>query len=133
MEGKPTEMLWMMPAGWPSHLVRTGRWAVKALPQGCLVARMRKFTLLDDATPGFGGTAADDGIGEADRRQQLAGPGEPGGKRRHLFGVGRGPAEAVAEAKQESMGVMPEICVNFVSVATDKSLLAPLVTHLSTT
>jgi len=28
---------------------------------------------------------------------------------------------------------MPEICVNFVSVATGKSLLAPLVTHLSTT
>jgi hypothetical protein len=54
------------------------------------------------------------------------------GVSRCLFGEGEGPTEAVAEAKQERI-VMPEICVNFVSVATGKSLLAPLVTHLSTT
>jgi hypothetical protein len=27
---------------------------------------------------------------------------DPGGERRHLFGVGEGPAEAVAEAKQDA-------------------------------
>ena len=58
---------------------------------------------------------------------------DPGGERRHRFGVGEGPAKAVAEAKQETMGARPEFCVNFVSVATGKSLLAPLATHLSTT
>ncbi len=94
--------------------------------------RTRKSTLLDDAVRGFGG-AADGGLaGQAERRRQLLGVRDPGGERRHRFGVGEGPTEAVAEAKQDSVA-MPEICVNSVSVATGKSLLAPLVTHLSTT
>mgnify|MGYP006287491691 CR=1 FL=1 len=42
------------------------------------------------------------------------------------------PAEAAAVDKQVGR-MMPGICVNFVSVATGKSLLAPLVTHLYTT
>ena len=36
---------------------------------------------------------------EAGRRQRLAEVRDPGGECRHLFGVGEGPAEAVAEAK----------------------------------
>ncbi len=38
----------------------------------------------------------------AGRRRILVGLRDVGGVRRHPFGVGEGPAEAVAEAKQES-------------------------------
>ena len=53
---------------------------------------------------GFGGLAARGWGGEADRWQQLIRLGETGGERRRLFDGGEGPAEAVAEPKQESMG-----------------------------
>jgi hypothetical protein len=125
-------MLWMILGGQSSYLATAARWAHEHLPQGCLTSRTNKLTLLDNATRGFGGAAAMWWGGEAGRRQRLVGMHDPDGERRHLFGVGEGPAEAVAGAKQDPMG-MPEICVNFVSVATGKSLLAPLVTHLSTT
>ena len=94
-------MLWMVSAGWVIHLPGV-RWrAPEALPEGLLMDRMRKFTLLDDAMRGFGGAAASDGVGEADRRRRVIGLSHPGGERRHLFGVGEGPAEAVAGAKQD--------------------------------
>jgi hypothetical protein len=66
------------------------------------------------------------------RRQRPIGTCEAGGECRHLFGGGEGPAEATAVDKQVGR-MMPETCVNLVSVATGKSLQAPLVTHLSTT
>ena len=96
------------------------------------MGRMNKFTLLPGPAGSIRGAAASRGIGEAGRRQRLVGTRVTGGVSRHLFGVGEGPAEAVARAKQDLVA-MPEICVNFVSVATGKSLQAPLVTHLYTT
>jgi hypothetical protein len=129
---KPTGMIVLMLPTWLSRPATAAWRALEALSEGGLVARMNKFTLLGDAKWAFGRAAESSGVGEAGRRQRLAGIHDPGGERRHLFGAGEGPAEAVAEAKQDWV-VMPEICVNFVSVATGKSLLAPLVTHLSTT
>ncbi len=40
--------------------------------------------------------------GEAGRRRKLFALHDPGGERRLLFGVGEGPAEAVAEAKENT-------------------------------
>ena len=65
--------------------------------------RMRKFTLLGDAMRGFGGAAAERRAGEVGRRQRLVGIRDCGGERRHLFGAGEGPTEAVAEAKQDAL------------------------------
>ena len=65
--------------------------------------RMNMFTLL--AGPGGGcrdGPARRRGD-EAGRRQHLVGVHDPGGVRL-LFGVGEGPAEAVAGAKQGRVG-----------------------------
>jgi len=67
---------------------------------------MNMFTLLDDAVRGFGGAAAREWAGKADRQRQLLGLHDPGGGRRHLFGVGEGPAEAAAGAKQQAALVM---------------------------
>ena len=125
-------MPWMVPAGWRNRLPEVPWRALEALPEGRLGHGMNKFTLLDDAVRGFGGAAPEGRTDEAGRRQRLAEVRDPSGEHRRLFGVGEGPVEAVAGAKQDWV-VMPEICVNFVSVATGKSLLAPLVTHLSTT
>ncbi len=50
---------------------------------------------------GFRGGLARRRGGEDGRRQRLFGICDPGGERRHLFGVGEGPAEAAAGAKQE--------------------------------
>jgi hypothetical protein len=64
--------------------------------------RMNMFTLL--AGPGGGcrdGPARRRGD-EAGRRQRLVGVHDPGGVRRLLFGIGEGPAEAVAGAKQDA-------------------------------
>jgi len=58
------------------------------------------FTLLDDAVRGFGAAAASGEIGEADRQRQRVGLHDASGERRHLFGVGEGPTEAIAGAKQ---------------------------------
>ncbi len=63
---------------------------------------MRKLTLLDDAVRGFGGAAATGWVGATGQRQHSVGMHHPGGERRHLFGVGEGLAEAVAEAKQDA-------------------------------
>ena len=83
---------------------------------------------------GFGGAAEGSWVGQAGRRQRLAGVRDPGGVRRHLFGVGEGPAEAGAEAKQVSMGVER---IQFVKksvseqwILSCKSLGRPLVYHL---
>ena len=91
----------MGPTGWLDHLLRTARWIRKGLPEGRLIDRTRKFTLLDDAVRGFGGAAAKGWTGETVRQRQLSGMHHLGGERRPLFGVGEGPAEAVAGAKQD--------------------------------
>jgi hypothetical protein len=132
MKAKPRGILWMMAAAWWNPLPGVLWRGRKALPEGRSVARMNKLTLLDHVVWGFWSLAGRGRIGRASRRGHLTGVRDPGVERRHLFGVGEGPAEDVTEAKQALMG-MPEICVSFVSVATGKSLLAPLVTHLSTT
>ena len=64
------------------------------------MAGMRKFTLLGKAVGGFRGLPAGRSAGEDGQRQRSVGIHDPGGKCRHLFGAGEGPAEAVAEAKQ---------------------------------
>jgi len=61
---------------------------------------MRKLTALSDRVRGARGVAAGAWDGEVGRRQRLVGVHYPGGVSRHLFGVGEGPTEAVAEAKQ---------------------------------
>jgi len=66
--------------------------------------RTRKSPLLDDAGQGFGGAAAEGRVNETDRQRQLLRLYDAGGERRRLFGVGEGPAEPVAGAKQETMG-----------------------------
>jgi hypothetical protein len=97
MRVEPGGILWMMPAAWRNPLPGVLWQARKALPEGRLVARMNKFTLLDDATQGFGGAAPGAWVGETSRRQRLVGIPDPGGESRHLFGVGESPAEAGAE------------------------------------
>jgi len=44
------------------------------------------------------------GGSETGERRQFLGAYHPGGERRHLFGVGEGPTEAAAEARQERIG-----------------------------
>jgi len=51
---------------------------------------------------GFRGAAESSRVGEADRQRQFAELCYLGGVSRHLFGAGEGPAEAVAEAKQDA-------------------------------
>jgi hypothetical protein len=65
--------------------------------------RMNMFTVLAGPAGGFGAVAAGGRVGEAGRRQRLTGVHDPGGQHRRLFGVGEGPTEAVAEAKQERL------------------------------
>ena len=106
VQANPMGMLWMMLAGQADHSLGTTRWAHERLAQGLPMDRTNKFTLLDDAMPVFGGAATAGWVSQADSREQLLGSRQPGGERRRLFGVGEGPAEAVAGVKQESMGVM---------------------------
>jgi len=70
------------------------------------MGRIRKLTVLSGTSRGPRRMSARGHDDETGRRQRLTGIRNPGGVRRHLFGVGEGPAEAVAEAKQESTGVM---------------------------
>jgi len=63
--------------------------------------RMNISTLLAGPAGDFGGVPAGGWAGEMSRRQRLVGIRDPSGERRLLFGVGEGPTEAVAEAKQE--------------------------------
>jgi hypothetical protein len=65
--------------------------------------RTNKLTALGGTAWGFGGLGARSLIGEADRRRRLLGLRDLGGVCRRLFDVGEGPAEAVAEAKQDSV------------------------------
>ena len=67
---------------------------------------MTKFTLLDAAVRGFRGVPAEGWVGQPGRQRQRVGLYVPGGERRLLFGVGEGPTEAVAEAKQGNVGMM---------------------------
>ena len=69
------------------------------------MGRMRKLTVLGGRVRQFRGAVAEGWGGETGRRQRLVGMPDAGGKRRHLFGVGEGPTEAVAEAKQETIVV----------------------------
>ncbi len=66
------------------------------------MGRMNKLTALGWTPPGLRGVPPGRWIGEASRRQRLTGRRNPGGERRHLFGAGEGPAEALAEAKQDT-------------------------------
>jgi hypothetical protein len=134
MKAKPRGMLWMMPAAW-RNLLPGALWrAPRALLEGRLVARTSKFTLLDDAMRGSGDAAAGSWVGKAGRRQRLAMVCDRGGKRRLLFGIGEGPAEAAAGAKQVSMGVKRKQFVKkFVSeqwILSCKSLGRPLAYRL---
>jgi len=49
---KPIGMLWMISAGWLNHRSGAAWQARKAPLEGRLIARMNKFTLLDDAVRG---------------------------------------------------------------------------------
>jgi hypothetical protein len=95
----------MIPVGRLDHLQGVPRRALEALPESYLAERTNKFTVLADRGRSFRGMAAVGWIGQAGRRQCLAEVRDPGGVRRHLFGVGEGPAEAIAGAKQETIGV----------------------------
>ncbi len=132
-KANPTGVFWMIPAGWLNDLPGVASRTLEALPKRHLTHGMNIYTLLDDAGRGIGAAAAQGWVGETDRQRRFPRIHHASGERRYLFGVGEGPAEAVAGAKQEWMGARPEFCVNFVSVATGKPLQAPLVTHLSTT
>ncbi len=94
----------MGPTGWRNHLPGVASQALEALPEGRLMGRMRKLTLLVAPAWGIGRHAAGGWSGEGGRRQPVVGLDGSGGERRHLFGVGEGPTEAVAEAKQERAG-----------------------------
>ncbi len=61
--------------------------------------RMNKLTALHAAPEGFRVAAVGRWVSGAGRRQRLIGMHHPGSERCHLFGVGGGPAEAVAGAK----------------------------------
>ena len=74
----------------------------KPLQEGRLIDGMNKFTLLGSTVRGFEDGTASDEVGEGRRRRQLAEVPHSGGVRRCLFGVGEGPTEAVAEAKQDA-------------------------------
>lgn len=60
------------------------------------------FTLLVNLGEDFRGVPRRGRVGKAGRRQRLVGARHAGGERRRLFGVGEGPAEAVAGAKQDA-------------------------------
>ena len=110
-------------------------WRVlEALAEGRRGDGTRNFTFLAALAGGFGGAAARGRTDEAGRRQRLAGVRDPGGARRLLFGVGEGPAEAVAGAKQVAIGVKRKQFVKkFVSeqwILSCESLGRPLVYHL---
>ena len=62
--------------------------------------RMNKLTALGGTAWGFRGVPRGRWGSEAGRRRQLVGLRDPGGVCRRLFGVGEGPAEAAAGAKQ---------------------------------
>jgi hypothetical protein len=102
MKANPMGMLWMILTGWPDRLLKAAWPGRKVLPQGSPVARMNKFTLLDDGVRAFGGAAAAGWVGETDQQRQLPRVHHPGGGRRRLFGGGEGPGEAVAGARQDA-------------------------------
>ncbi len=87
--------------------------------------RMRKFTLLDAAAGGFRGVPATGWGGEDGRRQRLIGIHDPSGERRLLFGVGEGPTEAVAEAKQEADNGYPPFTLLALMRAKIAALICP--------
>jgi hypothetical protein len=78
---------------WLDHPAAVTPLAPEVRSEGRLMARTSKSTLLAGPAGGWGGKAG--------RRQRLLGVRDPGSERGHLSGVGPGPAEAVAGAKQE--------------------------------
>ncbi len=64
---KPTGMVVLMLAGWLGCLPRAARRTLEVLPEGRLMGRMNKLTLLDDAVGGFGGATEGGWAGEAGR------------------------------------------------------------------
>ncbi len=108
MEAKLMGMLWMTPAGWRRSLLE-GTWRTpKAPPVGHPRERMNIYTLLAGPPGNFRDAPAREWGGEIGRRQRLAGVHHAGGASRHLFGAGDGPAEAVAEAKQNRSMLVAE-------------------------
>ncbi len=102
MNARPVRMLWMMLAGWRSSPPE-GTWRTPKAPSvSRLMGWMNKFMLPAHPAEGFSGGPAGEWHSETGRRQRLVGVRDPGGKRRLLFGAGKGPAEAVARTKQES-------------------------------
>jgi hypothetical protein len=97
---------------------------------------MNMSTLLGKAVRGLRGALADDGVGRGNRQRLVLRVCDRGGESRCLFGAGGGPAEAAAEAKQESMRVRRntrQFVKKFVSeqwILSFKSLGCPLVYHL---
>jgi hypothetical protein len=81
----------MTPAGWLNHRSGVAWRARKASPEGRLVARMNKFTLLDDAMRGFGAAAAEGWVGDAGRRQHLVGIHDPSGERATCLAQAQAP------------------------------------------
>ena len=73
IKAKPMGMLWMIPAGGQSTLLKAASWTLEALPEGRLGHGMNIYTLLHDAVRGFGGAAARGRTDEAGRRQRLVG------------------------------------------------------------
>ena len=67
------------------------------------MGKMNKLTALGGTPRGLRGVLPRGRGDGAGRRQRLVGIRDPGGKRRRLFGVGGGPAEAGAGAKQETV------------------------------
>jgi hypothetical protein len=66
------------------------------------MGRMNELTVLGGTPRGLRGVPAWERGDEAGRRQRLVGIRDAGGERRRLFGVGEGPTDAIAGAKQES-------------------------------
>jgi hypothetical protein len=79
MRVKPRGILWMMPAAWRNPLPGVLWQARKAWPEGRLVARMNKLTLLAALGWSLRGAAAGAHVGEADR-QRKAGVKDSRGK-----------------------------------------------------
>ncbi len=102
MKIEPIGMLGMIRAERPDHRPRAARWTDECPLKGRLMDGMRKFTLLGGPAGDISHSAAGGWAGEAGRRRKLFALHDPGGERRLLFGVGEGPAEAVAEAKENT-------------------------------
>jgi hypothetical protein len=93
-------------------ITATASRTLEALPGRYMTHGMNIYTLLDDAVRGFGGAAEEGCIGGSDRQRPVTGLHDAGGECRCLFGVGVGPTELGAGAKQETE-VLPVVQTKF--------------------